>query len=144
MRFDVSFDAKKIIFDWKCAHQEGYRIYEINVDGTGLRQLTFPQEDEEKLVELYRARPHYHHGTDDMHPCYLPNGDICFISTRCQYGILCDGPDDFSTTVLYRMDRNGKNIRRLTNSSVSEAAPVMLPDGRRLHALGVLRQGRGR
>ena len=130
MRFDVSFDAKKIIFDWKCAHQEGYRIYEINVDGTGLRQLTFPQEDEEKLVELYRARPHYHHGTDDMHPCYLPNGDICFISTRCQYGILCDGPDDFSTTVLYRMDRNGKNIRRLTNSSVSEAAPVMLPDGR--------------
>jgi len=96
----------------------------------GLRQLTFPQEDEEKLVERYRARPHYHHGTDDMHPCYLPNGDICFISTRCQYGILCDGPDDFSTTVLYRMDGNGKNMRRLTNSSVSEAAPVMLSDGR--------------
>ncbi|MGB2820107.1 MAG: hypothetical protein WBF17_03940, partial [Phycisphaerae bacterium] len=56
-----------------------------------------------------------------------------FISTRCQYGILCDAPDDFTTTVLYRMDRDGKNMRRLTNSSVSEASPVMLPDGRILY-----------
>jgi hypothetical protein len=132
-RFDVSFDAKKIVFAWKRAWQEGYRIYEVNVDGTGLRQLTFPQADEKRLVELYRARPHYHHGTDDMHPCYLPDGGICFISTRCQYGILCDAPDDFTTTILYRMDADGKNMRKLSNSSVSEASPVMLPDGRILY-----------
>ncbi|MGB2823997.1 MAG: LamG-like jellyroll fold domain-containing protein, partial [Phycisphaerae bacterium] len=124
-RFDLSFDARRIVFAWKPAWQEGYRIYEVNVDGTGLRQLTFPQENEKWLVEMYRARPHYHHGTDDMHPCYLPDGDICFISTRCQYGILCDAPDDFTTTVLYRMDPDGKNMRKLTNSSVSEASPVM-------------------
>jgi hypothetical protein len=130
MRFDVSFDAKRVVFDWKCADQEGYRIYEVNVDGTGLRQLTFPEENEKELQRLYRARAHYHHGTDDMHPCYLPGGDICFISTRCQYGILCDAPDDFTTTILYRMDPDGRNMRPLTNSSVSEASPVMLPDGR--------------
>jgi len=132
-RFDLSFDARRIVFAWKKAPQEGYRIYEVNVDGTGLRQLTFPQKDEKRLVEMYRARPHYHHGTDDMHPCYLPDGGICFISTRCQYGILCDGPDDFTTTVLYRMDRDGQNMRKLTNSSVSEASPVMMPDGRILY-----------
>ena len=132
-RFDVSFDAKRIVFAWKCAHQEGYRIYEVNADGTGLRQLTFPQDNEKWLVEQYRARPHYHHGTDDMHPCYLADGGIAFISTRCQYGILCDGPDDFSTTVLYRMDADGKNLRKLSNSSVSEASPVLMPDGRLLY-----------
>jgi len=132
-RFDLSFDAKRIVFAWKCAHQEGYRIYEMNVDGTGLRQLTFPQKNEKWLVESYRARAHYHHGTDDMHPCYLPDGGIAFISTRCQYGILCDGPDDFTTTVLYRMDADGGNMQRLSNSSVSEASPVMLPDGRILY-----------
>ena len=27
-------------------------------------------------------------------------GGIAFISTRCQFGILCDAPDDFTTTVL--------------------------------------------
>ena len=129
-RFDVSFDAKKIVFAWKSAWQEGYRIYEVNTDGTGFRQLTFPEKNEAELVRKYRARPHYHHGTDDMHPCYLPNGDIVFISTRCQFGVLCDAPDDFTTTVLYRMDANGKNMRKLSNSALSEASPAVLPDGR--------------
>jgi len=135
-RFDVSFDAKRIIFDFKAEAQEGYRIYEIDIDPakgarTGkLRQITFPPENEKELQRLYRARAHYHHGTDDMHPCYLPDGGICFISTRCQYGILCDGPDDFTTTVLYRMDADGKNMTRLSNSSVSEESPAVLLDGR--------------
>ncbi len=132
-RFDLSFDARRIVFAWKGAHQEGYRIYEVGVDGSSLRQLTFPQDNEKWLVEQYRARPHYHHGTDDMHPCYLADGGIAFISTRCQYGILCDGPDDFTTTVLYRMDADGRNLRKLSNSSVSEASPVLMPDGRLLY-----------
>jgi hypothetical protein len=132
-RFDLSFDAKRIVFAWKSAAQQGYRIYEVNVDGTGLRQLTFPQKNEEWLVKMYRARAHYHHGTDDMHPCYLPDGGIVFISTRCQYGILCDAPDDFTTTVLYRMDADGRNMQKISNSAVSEASPVMMPDGRILY-----------
>lgn len=132
-RFDLSFDAKRVVFAWKKAPQEGYRIYEVNLDGTGLRQLTFPQPDEEELVRKYRVSGNYHHGTDDMQPCYLADGGIAFISTRCQYGILCDGPDNFTTTVLYRMDANGGNLKQLSHSSVSEACPVALPDGRLLY-----------
>lgn len=129
-RFDLSFDGKKVVFAWKSDAQEGYRIYEVNVDGTGLHQITFPPENEKEIQKSYRVYDHYHHGTDDMHPCYLPDGGIVFISTRCQYGILCDGPDDFTTTILYRMDPDGKNMKPLTNSSVSEASPTVLPDGR--------------
>ena len=129
-RFDVSFDAKRMVFAWKAGPNQGYRIYEVNADGTALHQLTFPPTDEEELVRKYRVTTEYHHGTDDMQPCYLPDGGIVFISTRCQYGILCDPPDNFTTTVLYRMDADGKNMRKLSNSSVSEASPVMLPDGR--------------
>jgi len=128
-RFDVSFNAKRVVFGWKKAANDGYRIYEVKTDGTGLRQLTFPPANEAELVEKFRVTRLYHHGTDDMHPCYLPDGGIVFISTRCQYGILCDSPDNFTTTVLYRMDEDGKNLRRLSNSSVSEASPVVLPDG---------------
>jgi len=127
-RFDVSFDATRLVFAWKAAPNIGYRIFEVHVDGTGLRQLTFPQPDEADLVKKYSNG--YHHGTDDMQPCYLPDGGIVFISTRCQYGILCDPPDIFTTTVLYRMDADGRNMRKLSNSSVSEASPAMLPDGR--------------
>ena len=143
-RFDLDFDAKRIVFAWKSEHQKGNRLYEIEIDPkTGERkgeitQLTFPEKNEEEIVMLYRASQHYHHGTDDMGPCYLPDGDIVFISTRCQYGILCDGPDDFTTTVLYRLKRNASlvdrkasaHLTKLSNSSLSEASPTILPDGR--------------
>lgn len=128
-RFDISFDATRILFDYKKGPHDGYRIYEVNVDGTGLRQLTFPLENEQKLVELYGSAS-YHHGTDDMHPCYLPDGGIAFVSTRCQYGILCNAPDVYTTKTIYRMDGDGSNIMALSNSPVSEASPAVLPDGR--------------
>jgi hypothetical protein len=140
-RYDLSFDAEKIVFSWKAGDDVGYRIYEVNVDGTALTQLTFPVENEAELVEKYsrvftrngQMRKGYHHGTDDMAPCYLPDGGIAFISTRVQYGILCDGPDIFTTSVLYRMDADGSNMKKLTNSSVSENSPSVLPDGRILY-----------
>ena len=50
----------------------------------------------------------YYHQTDDMHPCYLPDGGIVFTSTRCEYGTLCDAPDHLATAVLYRIDADGK------------------------------------
>ena len=130
-KFDLSFDAKRIVFAWKSEAGEGYRIYQCNIDGSNLRQLTFRQDDEDELHRKYRVR--YHHGTDDMQPCYLPDGGIVFISTRCQYGILCDAPDDFTTTVLYRMEADGSHMQKLTNSSVSEASPSITNDGRILY-----------
>jgi hypothetical protein len=138
-RFDLSFDAKKIVFDWKRSIPEGFRLYEVNIDGTALRQLTFPPEDEKARIKKYdnsfrggTARVYNHH-TDDMHPCFLPDGGICFTSSRCEYGTLCDGPDILASTILYRIDGDGKNMRRLTNSSVSEFSPALMEDGRILY-----------
>ena len=131
-RFDISYDAKKILFDYKKSALEGYRIYEVGVDGKNLRQLTFPVEDEAALVQRY-GRGGYHHGTDDMHPCYLPDGDIMFTSTRCRASVLCDAGDGFTTTVLHRMAGDGRNIRRLSGNCVSEFSPAVLPDGRVLY-----------
>ena len=134
-RFDLSFDASKIVFAWKSEQGQGYRLYEIDIDpktgqrtGTPVRSLTLPPQDEAEIQKKYSRG--YHHGTDDMQPCYLPDGGIAFVSTRCQYGILCDSPDIFSTSILYRMDGDGKNMKKLTNSSVSENSPAILNDGR--------------
>ncbi|MDR1584018.1 MAG: hypothetical protein LBS55_12330 [Prevotellaceae bacterium] len=127
--FDISFDAKRIVFAYKATPNIGYRLYEVGADGNGLRQLTFSPDDEEEIIEKYNIDG-YHHGTEDLDPCYLPDGGIAFISTRCHFGILCDAPDIFPTTVLYRIDGDGKNMLKLTNSSVSENTPCLLPDGR--------------
>lgn len=140
-RYDLSFDAARVVFAWKKGPQDGYRIFEVALDpstglrarGSRVRQLTFPQPDEADLARRYRVDPGYPHGTDDLCPCWLPDGGVAFISTRCQYGILCDPADNFTTTVLYRMDGDGKNLTKLSNSSVSESGPSMLPDGRILY-----------
>ncbi|MDR1594836.1 MAG: hypothetical protein LBS43_10215 [Prevotellaceae bacterium] len=129
--FDLSFDAKKIVFDFKKGADEGYRIYEVNVDGSGLRQLTFPEPNEAELVKNYRRG--YHHGTDDMDPCYLPDGGIAFVTTRCQFGVLCDSGDGFTVKNLYRMNGDGSAMEALTCSPLSEATPTLLPDGRILY-----------
>lgn len=131
-RMDLSFDAKKVVFDWKRSNGEGYRIYEVGIDGTGLRQVLAAPANEATLVEKYRLE--YHHGTDDMHPCYLPDGGIAFVSTRCQASTLCHGGDVFTTTVLYRMDADGGHLQQLSFGALSEFTPTVLPDGRILYA----------
>jgi hypothetical protein len=129
--FDLSFDAQKIVFDFKKGANDGYRIYEVGIDGSGLRQLTFPESNETELVQKYRRG--YHHGTDDMEPCYLPNGGIVFATTRCQFGVLCDSGDVFTVKNLYKMDADGSGMKPLTHSALSEATPTILPDGRILY-----------
>ncbi|MCY3023162.1 MAG: hypothetical protein NTW87_29650 [Planctomycetota bacterium] len=137
-RFDLSYDAKRVVFDCKVAPGKGFRIFEVGIDGQGLRQLTFDAPDEQELVKKYRnvrtpTGIPYDTGTDDMHPCYLPTGDIVFVTTRCQKGILCDGPDVLTSTVLYRMDKDGRTMRPLSFNSVSEATPSITQDGRILY-----------
>ena len=147
-RFDVSFDGKKVLFDWKADGQTGFYIYEVGADGTGLRAVTSPPPNEEALKKKYKnhkgrnwcrhacSYDSYQSATEDMHPCYLPDGGIAFASTRCRFGILCDGPDRLVTTVLYRMDADPGapgNMEKLTNSAVSEVSPSVMSDGRILY-----------
>jgi len=136
-RCDLSFDGRRVVFGWKENLDVGFRIWEVGIDGRGLRQLTFPPPDEAARIAKYKLdmgkRWVYKHHTDDMHPCYLPDGGICFASSRCEYGILCDGPDKLTTSVLYRMDADGGNIEKLSDNSVSESAPSVMNDGRVLY-----------
>ena len=130
-RLDLDFCAEKIVFSWKRSLDEGYRLYEVGIDGNNLRQVLSPPSNEERLVKLYRNW--YHHGTDDLSPCYLADGNICFVSTRCQYGIPCDAPDILTTTVLYRCSPDGTNLKKLSSSPVSESSPTAMSDGRILY-----------
>jgi hypothetical protein len=141
-RFDLSPDGSRVVFDYKARPEVGFRIYEVHTDGSGLRQLTFdPPEEQEQIARYsnrgmtqWAGRPlTYRHQTDDLHPCYLPDGGVCFVSTRCRHGILCDGPDVFTTTLLYRMDRDGRNLQQLSWGPLSESTPSITNDGRILY-----------
>jgi len=125
-KISLSFDARKVIFDFRENPSSGFRIWEVNVDGGGLRQVSLPPADEAAKVARWGKTWH----TDDIHPCYLPDGDIIFSSTRCEHTILCGGSASLVAPVLHRMDADGTNIEQLTKSPVSEFCPVVLDDGR--------------
>jgi hypothetical protein len=138
-RYDLSFDAGRIVFDWKEKNGVGFRLFEVGVNGKEFRQLTFAPEDEAERIAKYdnsflggTSRIYQHH-TDDMHPCYLPDGGIVFSSSRCEFSVLCDGPTKLTTAVLYRIDGDGSNMQKLTNSAVSEFSPAIMHDGRILY-----------
>ena len=107
----VHYDGKKILFSYRKGGQPFYRLYEINVDGTGLKQIT--------------DGPY-----DDFEPAYLPDGGIIFCSSRCKRWVPC-----YTTqvAVLFRCDGDGKNIRQLSANVEQENTPWVLPDGRVLY-----------
>lgn len=125
-KISLSFDAKKLLFDFRQDPGSGFRIWEVNADGTGLRQISFPPEDEAEKAARWRNSWH----TDDIHPCYLPDGKIIFSSTRCEHTVLCGGSSALVAPGLHRMDADGTHVEPLTNSPVSEFCPVVLDDGR--------------
>ena len=137
-RFDLSFDGRRVLFAYKAKPGKGFRLYEVGIDGDGLRQLTTDPPDEEQRVAKYwhpRYKPSgvYRHHTDDFHPCYLPDGGICFASTRCERGVLCDQSDTLTVNLLYRMDGAGRDLRPLSQGALSESTPSVMPDGRILY-----------
>ncbi|OGV70383.1 MAG: hypothetical protein A2283_14080 [Lentisphaerae bacterium RIFOXYA12_FULL_48_11] len=129
-RYDLSYDGQRVVFGYKPGAGKAFRLYEVGVDGKGLRQLTFDPPDEAKRYAGYHDwRKH----SDDFHPCYLPDGGICFASSRCERGVLCDQPDNLSVNLLYRMNGDGSGMRMLSRGALSESTPSVMNDGRILY-----------
>ena len=107
----VHYDGRKILFSYRRGGTEYYHLYEIGVDGTGLRQLTDGP-------------------FDDIEPTYLPDGSIVFVSTRCKRWVNCWLTQ---VAVLYRCDADGRNLRALSSNNEQDNTPWPLPDGRLLY-----------
>jgi len=127
-RFDLSFDARRVVFAYRKDLKTNYRIYEIGIDGKGLRQLTFPSPDEPKVSDCYGGKSaRFGRGYDDIDPCYLPSGKIIFASTRTQRVVFCLST---SVTTLHVMDADGENLRSVSDGPITEIDPCVMNDGR--------------
>jgi len=107
----VHYDGRKILFSYRPGGTTAYHLYEINIDGTDLRQLTDGPDN-------------------DIEPIYAPDGSIVFCSSRCHRFVPC-----WKTQVatLYRCNADGTDVRMLSNNAEQENTPWMLPDGRVLY-----------
>ena len=104
----ANFDVSKIYFTDRPSFAEYWHIMEMNPDGSGLRCLTDGP---------------FH----DLWPCPLPDGDLCFVTTRCKQRYLCWEPQ---ASVLFRMSSGGNNLQRLSFANLTEFAPSVSRDGR--------------
>ncbi|MCF7676504.1 MAG: hypothetical protein K9M97_14235, partial [Akkermansiaceae bacterium] len=124
---DLSYDGREVVFAMRSgghigsnpvAHIEdisrypdeasNYQIFRINIDGSGLTQLTG--------------------GTyNNLDPCWLPDGGIAFISDRKPAYAYCYV---VTSPVLYRMERDGSKHKRLSANYLMDFTPSVLDDGR--------------
>jgi hypothetical protein len=130
MHPDLSFDGKRVVFAYAdhtpARDERQFFLYEINVDGTGLRQITGTDDD-----PLAGAGGRMTVVSEDYDPCYLPDGGFAFISTRNQGGVRCHNGGRYCPTyVLYRCDADGSNIHQISFNEASEWDPTVMPDGR--------------
>ena len=107
----VHYEGRKILFSYRKGGTEHYHLYEINVDGSGLRQLT--------------SGP-----WDDIEPTYLPDGDIVFVSSRAKRWVNCWLTQ---VAILYRCKADGSGIRPISSNNEQDNTPWPLPDGRLLY-----------
>ena len=151
LRPELSFDGTKVIFAYckfypqvaadtnktdktRLPEDSFYHVFEMNIDGSGLRQLT-------------------HGRYNDFDARYLPNGEIVFLSTRrgqfvqatkhCAAKTLdhdalpdsfvrCGGGDwrPVSVYTLHVMDADGGNLHAISPFENFEWTPAVASDGR--------------
>ena len=153
LRPDLSHDGKRVVFAYSKfyphvpdlrdkASKTGvpedafYHLFEMKVDGSGVRQLT---------------RGRY----DDFDARYLPNGEIAFLSTRKGLFLQCtkantaatqaaDLPDSYvrcggdsyrpvPVFTLHALDAAGKDLRPISAFENFEWTPAVANDGRILY-----------
>jgi hypothetical protein len=104
----VHYDGQRILFSYRKGGTPYYHLYEIQADGTGLKQLTDGP-------------------FDDLEPCYLPDGGIVFCSSRCNRFVPCWY---VQVAILYRCDGEGRHLQPLSSNIEQDNTPWVLPDGR--------------
>ncbi|MBI5688190.1 MAG: SUMF1/EgtB/PvdO family nonheme iron enzyme [Verrucomicrobia bacterium] len=109
----LHWDGRRMLFTR--ADAENWKLWEINADGTKLRQVSRMPAD-----------------VDCMDPCYLPDGRIIFGSTApiqavpCWHGLR-------RVTNLYQMNADGTGVRQLCFDQDHDLHPHVLPNGQVLY-----------
>ncbi|MBR5758111.1 MAG: PD40 domain-containing protein [Thermoguttaceae bacterium] len=116
----LSYDAKKIVFAFKGTANGNTELYEIGIDGTGLRKIV----GFESGCNAYCGSGK---GWHDVQPSYLPDGRIVFTSTRYSGLVPCANN---GVAVLFVVNPDGSDLHTISVNNVTEFNPTVLDDGR--------------
>lgn len=109
---DISWDGGRLVFAHKGTPDGVTSLFQIGLDGRGLRRLTSDAEH------------------SDIQPAWLPDDRIVFISTRPRALVPC-----FNSGVgtLHTVRADGSGLESISVNNVTEFDPAVMPDGRILY-----------
>jgi len=113
---ELHYDADRILFS-SLAESGKWQVFEMGLDGKGLRQVTTGP-----LAEV-----------DNYDPCYLPDGRIIFASSAVYAGVPCVGGKT-PVSNLYIMDADGGSPRQLCFDQDHNWCPTVMNDGRVMYS----------
>lgn len=120
---DVSFDGKRLLVAGKKTAHDNWNIYEIGVDGSGLRQITQGIGD--------CRSPSYQSAFYQISDANVAWYQITFVCSRAtEWNESGSAP----ATALYSCRLDGTDVRRLTFNLSSDYDPHLMWDGRLVHA----------
>jgi hypothetical protein len=101
---DVSYDGSHLLFAAKQKQNDTWQIWEMNLENSDTRQITFSKEN-------------------CIYPAYMPGGRLLFSQS-----IIKDSVNEGYS--LFSCSLNGADIKRITFSSNSYYSSTLLKDGR--------------
>jgi formylglycine-generating enzyme required for sulfatase activity len=108
---DLHWNADRLLFAKADAVQ--WKLWEMRLDGSGLRQITHAPED-----------------VDCFEPCYLPNGRILSASNATGQCVPCwHGVARKYVANLFVMNADGSGMRRVTFDQDHDIDPAVLASG---------------
>ncbi|MGB0413870.1 MAG: hypothetical protein ACPGJU_05430 [Coraliomargarita sp.] len=110
---DISFDGSKILYSMRRNKDDDYNLYEMNIDGSGKKQLTFGS------------------AISDVDPIYLPGNRIAFSSTRDPKFCQCNR---HISNNIFAMDADGANIEQISFNDLADFHSSLMPDGSILYS----------
>jgi hypothetical protein len=128
---DVSYDGAKIVFAGLPAgnynrgpnnNPGAWRLYVINVDGTGLQQITFSNQN--LNLSQFGSAAGGLGAYDDTDPAWLPDGRIVFSSTRWPSFAHYSGA---RTSNLYVVNADSGGLHRITAERNGADRPLVDP-----------------
>lgn len=127
----LSYDAKEILFSYKrkptLTEHKGIsgHINHMTTDRDAKYQVFRMNLEDRKPVLL---TDHY---SNNFNPCWLPDGRIVFLSDRKLSFAYCFTS---SSPLLYRMERDGSNVFKMSHGYLNDFTPSVLNDGRVIYS----------
>ncbi|MBQ9813191.1 MAG: SUMF1/EgtB/PvdO family nonheme iron enzyme [Thermoguttaceae bacterium] len=110
---ELNWDGERVMFSSISEDNKRWAIFEINVDGTGLKTLSPTDQPD----------------VDFFDSCYTPEGQVVACSNAGKQGLPCiNGSDPMAN--IYLIDPETKKVRQLTFEQDSDWHPTPLKNGR--------------